>query len=192
MGCGTGAFTKRLKNNNDLTLGVDISFNSVFLAKRIAGGCQFFSGDAEDLPFSDGSIDIVVFSGVLHHLPSMDNALTECFRIMKSGGEFFAYDPNGMNPAMWLYRSVKSPLSTRQGWTENERLLCKQEICDALKKAGFSTVISKGISGVTYKYVGTKIGMKILTFYNFFDLSLGHLGLANSLGSFLISYGRKS
>jgi ubiquinone/menaquinone biosynthesis C-methylase UbiE len=192
VGCGTGAFTKRLKNNNDLTLGVDISFKSVFFAKSVADGCYFFSGDAEDLPFRDESIDIVVFSGVIHHLPTMDNALAECFRIMKSGGEFFAYDPNGMNPAMWLYRSPKSPLSTRKGWTENERLLRRQEISSALKKAGFSNMISKGISGVTYKYVGTKIGMKILTLYNLFDLSLGHFGLSDRFGSFLVSYGRKS
>ena len=66
---------------------------------------------------------------------------------------------------MWLYRSSRSPLSTRKGWTENERLLCKREVCDALKHTGFSNVISKGISGVTYKYIGTVVGMKILKIY---------------------------
>lgn len=191
VGCGTGAFTKRLQRENHLTLGVDISFKSASQASKIVDGCHFFSGDAEKLPLIDESVDVVVFSGVLHHLPSMDNALAECMRIMKPGGDFFAYDPNGVNPAMWVYRSAKSPLSTRKGWTVNERLLRKQEIFGALKRAGFSNVISKGISGVTYKYVGTKTGMKILKIYNLFDLCLGHLGIANSLGSFLVSYGKK-
>ncbi len=192
VGCGTGAFTKRLHSEKQLTLGVDISFKSASQASNIVDSCYFFSGDADKLPLNDESVDIVVFSGVLHHLPSMENALAECMRIMKPGGDFFAYDPNGVNPAMWVYRSSKSPLSTRKGWTVNERLLRKQEISEALKKAGFSNVICKGISGVTYKYVGTKTGMKILGIYNLFDLCLGHLGIANSLGSFLVSYGRKA
>jgi len=191
VGCGTGAFTRRLKNNKDLILGVDISFNSVSLARKAMDECIFFAGDGEILPFGNETVDIVVFSGVLHHLPSMGRALEECFRILKPGGFFFAYDPNGVNPAMWLYRSSRSPLSTRKGWTENERLLYKREICGALKDTGFSNVISKGISGVTYKYVGTAVGMKILKIYNFFDLLLERLGLADRFGSFLISYGQK-
>ncbi len=191
VGCGTGAFTRRLKNNKDLILGVDISFKSVSLAWKKMDGCSFFAGDGESLPFANDTVDIVVFSGVLHHLPSMEKALEECFRILKPGGNFFAYDPNGVNPAMWLYRSSRSPLSTQKGWTENERLLCKREVCDALKHTGFSNVISKGISGVTYKYIGTVVGMKILKIYNFFDLCLQRLGLAESFGSFLISYGQK-
>lgn len=192
VGCGTGSFTRHLNNNKDLILGVDISFNSVSLASKISEGCHFFSGDCEDLPFANNTIDTVIFSGILHHLPAMDKSLKECFRILKSGGTFFAYDPNGMNPAMYLYRNPVSPLSTRKGWTENERLLYKQEILDVLNKTGFSNVVSKGISGVTFKYVGSSVGMKILKIYNFFDLSLGFLGLADKFGSFLISYGKKS
>ena len=42
VGCGTGAFTRRLKNNKDLILGVDISFKSVSLARTNDGWVQFF------------------------------------------------------------------------------------------------------------------------------------------------------
>ncbi len=191
VGCGTGAFTRRFADKNADVFGVDISHKSTVLAGKVAPECSFFTGDAECLPFGNESLDIVLFSGVLHHLPSMEGALSECNRVLKPGGRFVGFDPNGRNPAMWLYRSSSSPLATRKGWTENERLLVKEEIHTALIHAGFSDVTVKGISGVSYRYIGSKLAMKALGIYNVFDKALDRIGLADRYGSFLISCGQK-
>lgn len=191
VGCGTGAFTKRLSGKNVQVFGLDISHRSAVVAGRVAPECCFLAGDAENLPFRNDSLDIVLFSGVLHHLPAMNDALAQGFKVLKPGGCFLAFDPNGLNPAMWLYRSPMSPLATRKGWTENERLLMKDQIVSALNHNGFTQVIVRGISGVTYKYIGAKMAMKILKIYNIFDIVLDSVGLAQKYGSFLISYGRK-
>jgi ubiquinone/menaquinone biosynthesis C-methylase UbiE len=42
--------------------------------------------DAEQLPFEDGSFDLVLGHAVLHHLPSLDRALSEFHRVLRPGG----------------------------------------------------------------------------------------------------------
>ncbi len=137
VGCGSGAFIDNLSASGLKVTGVDISFNNVRLAAEKSPAFSFAAADVEELPFADDEFDIVTFSGLLHHLPVLDKALSESRRVLKPGGRVFAYDPNGRNPAMWLYRSPRSPLHSREGWTVNERLLFAEEIERCLSAAGF-------------------------------------------------------
>jgi len=73
-GCGSGANAIHLANRGAHVWGVDISENLLRLAARRmaingrAGGAQFIVGSAHDLPFPDGTIDIVFGIAILHHL----------------------------------------------------------------------------------------------------------------------------
>ncbi|HYZ63398.1 MAG TPA: methyltransferase domain-containing protein [Acetobacteraceae bacterium] len=42
--------------------------------------------DATDLPYADGSFDLVLHSDTLEHIPQPVRALAECRRVLKSGG----------------------------------------------------------------------------------------------------------
>ena len=191
VGCGTGAFTQRLADLALEGVGLDISCQNLRVASRHLPQVSFLAGDTECLPFSDSLFDIVTFSGILHHLPRLESALEEGLRVLKPGGRLFAYDPNGHNPVMWLYRSPNSPLSSREGITVNERLLSKQELEASLTAAGFIDVVSTGVSGITYKYVAGFLARKMLALYNLADVLLDKSGMAGHIGSFLISFGRK-
>lgn len=191
IGCGTGAFTERLAGLTLDGVGLDISSQNLRAASHNLPQTTFVAGDTEYLPFPEEQFDLVTFSGILHHLPLLERALEEAWRVLKPGGRIFAYDPNCRNPAMWLYRSPNSPFSTREGITTNERLLSRQELESSLAAAGFMDVICRGVSGITYRYVAGFFARKMLALYNLADVLLDKSGLGRHIGSFLISYGRK-
>jgi SAM-dependent methyltransferase len=191
IGCGTGAFTQHLTLIGLRGIGLDISINNIRSASSKLPEVAFTVGDTEILPFRDNEFDTVTLSGILHHLPCLEKALGESYRVLKPEGRIFAYDPNGRNPAMWLYRSPQSPFSSREGRTINERLLICEEIESSLAKAHFRDVSSVGVSGITYKYVKNSLIKRLLTIYNLMDICLDNTGLSHRYGTFLISYGRK-
>ena len=43
-------------------------------------------GDMENMPFPDGTFDVVYSFGVLHHTDNMDRAVAEIHRVLKAGG----------------------------------------------------------------------------------------------------------
>ena len=47
----------------------------------------------EDLPFPDGSFDVVVFSNSLHHIPHPEVALREASRVLVPDGVIYVVEP---------------------------------------------------------------------------------------------------
>jgi ubiquinone/menaquinone biosynthesis C-methylase UbiE len=59
--------------------------------------------DAEDLPYADGTFDLVVGHAVLHHLPDVPAAMREAFRVLRPGGVFVvAGEPTRLGYALNL------------------------------------------------------------------------------------------
>ncbi|HUX21969.1 MAG TPA: class I SAM-dependent methyltransferase [Spirochaetia bacterium] len=46
-------------------------------------------GDAEQLPYGDGSMDAVFNFGIIHHLEDWDRGIREISRVLKPGGVFY-------------------------------------------------------------------------------------------------------
>ena len=53
---------------------------------------RFQTTSSEDLPFPDGSFDVVISNGVINLIPDKKSALTEIMRVLKFGGRFMAAD----------------------------------------------------------------------------------------------------
>lgn len=70
--------------------GVDLTPRAVSWTTRRLATSGFASevraGDAENLPFADGSFDIVYSWGVLHHSPDTPQAFREAHRVLRPGG----------------------------------------------------------------------------------------------------------
>lgn len=192
LGCGTGSFTRRFFQQDGLVgVGVDISFQAILRAVSKDDGIHYFVSDISRTAIKDGSVDLVVFSGVLHHFPDMTACLNEARRILRKGGMFLSYDPHIHNPCMWLYRHPRSLFYSKAGKTANERLLSKQEMQEALHKSGFINIKTLAISGVAISYLESPAARRFLAFYNAFEFLLGLLPVSRSIGSFLICYAEK-
>jgi ubiquinone/menaquinone biosynthesis C-methylase UbiE len=193
-GCGTGAFTRRLLKFGLNLTGIDISPASIRSAQSRATREVYRVGDIAHLDIPELSVDIAVFSGVLHHFPNKEDRnriLREAFRVLKPGGRIFGFDPSAHSPSMWLYRSPSSPFYSQVGKTENEILLTRSELESELKAVGFDGISIRGIGGITYKYVEGQVARVFLPLYNIYENLLRASPFEAKLGTFLVSFGCK-
>jgi len=118
--------------------------------------------------------------------------LSEGYRLLAPGGRLFAYDPSVQSPSMWLYRDPRSPFFSEKGKTENEVLLHRTELASELAQAGFESVQIRGLGGISFRFVESRIAGVILPLYNLYEELLRRSPLENRLGTFLITVATKA
>ena len=190
LGCGSGTFTYLLQRSGYDCVGLDISGKLVEVGRRRHAGLELLQGDIEYVPFADASFDGVLLSGVVHHFPDPSRCAAEVFRILRPQGRFFAFDPNRMNPFMWLYRDPASPFYSSVGVTANERPVLAREVAAVFERAGFD-VSSRYLAGLAYRYVASGRARLALPIYNFIDAKLFGLSALERFRPFVLTLGRK-
>jgi SAM-dependent methyltransferase len=100
VGCGAGVdtfFAAILVGPAGSSVGVDLVPEMISRAKKNQQllnldnvGFQIFSG--ENLPFPDGSFDVVISNGVINLIPDKQAALTEIARVLKPFGRVMLAD----------------------------------------------------------------------------------------------------
>jgi SAM-dependent methyltransferase len=190
VGCGSGLFTEMLRRAGYATVGLDISPKLVALGRSKYPGLELIEGDAENLPFETASLDGVLLSGLVHHFPDPRRLAAETFRVLRPGGRFVAFDPNRMNPFMWLYRDRASPFYSPVGVTENERPIRAEQTAQVFRDAGFR-VETDYLAGLAYRYVASARTRALLPLYNFIDNAIFNLGIMKSIRPFVLTSGEK-
>ena len=84
VGCGTGLVLEKVAREASRAVGVDLSPGMLRHAR--ARGLDVREGDATALPFADGEFDVAYSFKVLAHVPDIDRAVSELFRVVKPGG----------------------------------------------------------------------------------------------------------
>lgn len=103
LGCGGGW---QLFARAGAVVGLDISHQSLLGARAIYHGATV--GDLTHLPFRDDSLDLVVSSDVIGHIPleHKDAVLQEVYRVLKPGGRTIHYiEAEGDDPLTRFARS---------------------------------------------------------------------------------------
>jgi SAM-dependent methyltransferase len=190
MGCGSGAFTGLLAARGYNVSGIDIAPKLIALARTKFPHIEFFTGDAENMPFEAKTFDGVLLSGLAHHFPDPRRLAAEVARVLKIGGRFVAFDPNRMNPFMWLYRDPSSPFYSRVGVTENERPVLASRLAEVFRKEGFA-VHTDYLAGLPYRYVASRRTRALLPVYNFIDGAVFNLAPMKRLRPFVLTSGEK-
>src|SRR5215211_1855277 len=91
IGAGTGYFTLNLMQEGVIGAGVCTDVSPGMLdalranAARLGLEVETVACDAAALPFEDASFDVVLGHAVLHHLPELDRAFAEFWRVLRPG-----------------------------------------------------------------------------------------------------------
>lgn len=190
LGCGSGVFTSLLHELGFEPIGLDISPKLIAVGRSKYPEVEFLEGDVEHLPFPPSSLDGVLLSGLVHHFPDPSRCAAEVYRVLRPGGTFVAFDPNRMNPFMYLYRDRSSPLYSSVGVTENERPILARQIAAVFRKSGF-TVKTDYISDLKYRYLASSTLRWLLPAYNAVDRMLFAPNFMKPMRSFVLTYGEK-
>ncbi len=127
--CGLGATTVKLAELGAEAHGIDISADEVETGRNraeeagVADKTTFSVMDAENMTYPDDTFDIIVCTGVLHHL-ELRNAYPELARVLKPTGKVIAVEALGYNPFIQLYRRMTPQLRT--AWETDHILTLKQ------------------------------------------------------------------
>ena len=96
VGCGTGFLSLELAGRGHRVTGIDFAPQMLAEARKkpMAQGVavRFEEGDAEQLPFAEGSFDLVMTRHVLWTLPHPEAAIDEWIRVLRPGGRLAVMD----------------------------------------------------------------------------------------------------
>src|SRR4051794_6777546 len=103
VGSGTGFLALELAARGHRATGIDFAPAMVATAREKAAaqglGAHFDEGDAEHLPYPNGSFDLVLSRHVLWTLPHPEAALDEWLRVLRPGGRLVIIDGAQYNDA---------------------------------------------------------------------------------------------
>lgn len=88
LGCGTGEESLMLKEFGATDIvGIDLSKESINLAKESYSEYEFLVGDMHKLPFENMSFDFVYSSLAIHYSDNPESVYKEIYRVLKENGQ---------------------------------------------------------------------------------------------------------
>jgi ubiquinone/menaquinone biosynthesis C-methylase UbiE len=109
--CGPGIVAGAAAARGARAAGLDFSSAMLAIAHPAQPRVEFSQGDAEALPYADGSFDAVVANFGVHHVPHPDAALAEMHRVLAPGGRvaFTTWPrPDGNVPWQLLFDAIRA------------------------------------------------------------------------------------
>lgn len=128
VGCGPGSITRGLAERlaPGEVVGIDLAKEALASARADAAerglsNLRYVEGSVYELPFADGSFDVVFAHQVLQHLKEPSAAIREMLRVLRTGGWLAVRDVDWgtvayFPPDPWLDRFIEVHVKT---WTQN-------------------------------------------------------------------------
>lgn len=146
VGCGTGVNLLEAARQfapTRLLCGIDLSPGMVAVARSKAASlgvpALFTVGDAEQLPYEDGTFDVVLCNSVLHWFKNRGAALREMARVLRPGGQvaiICAAHP-GFSEWFGLAEQLLDAVGLGKGASVIPALPTAAEVSGLMQSAGF-------------------------------------------------------
>jgi SAM-dependent methyltransferase len=130
VGCGTGVLAARLAGRGFTMTGLDPSDGMLDVMRAEHPEIAAVRGTGDELPFEDGSFELVITVAALHHIaePAAVRAtLGEMARVSRPGGRIVVWDHNPRNP-YWKHLMARVPQDDG-----SERLIGESEVLAGLR-----------------------------------------------------------
>jgi ubiquinone/menaquinone biosynthesis C-methylase UbiE len=147
VGCGSGIAVQLFAEAGANVTAVDLTEWAVATTRARLDAFELegtvFEADGEDLPFPDGSFDLVFSWGVIHHSSDMDRALRQLVRVCRPGGQVVLMVYHRHSLFFLAYRAFQRflPLARRLGLHfegaragETEGLIARHFTVDELRR----------------------------------------------------------
>ena len=147
IGSGLGHLVAQLEDSFQ-TYGMDLNHWAVKASRPVVSRTSLETASAQDLPFTDGSFQVVIIKHIVEHLPDPAEALREIGRVTAPGGTLILATPN--------LGSLLKPWKGERwiGYQDPTHISLKQpeEWLSLIKEAGFSfkRIFADGFWDVPY------------------------------------------
>ena len=133
VACGNGRLLSMFADRYTFSgFGTDISDNMIKQARVLNPAMEFLTANCEELPFADGTFNIITVCAAYHHFPNVFYFAKEAYRLLKVGGQIYIAEVN--YPA--VIRAICNPFISlsRAG---DVKFYSPDEIMETLKSVGF-------------------------------------------------------
>ena len=150
LACGPGHVASAAAERGALPVGLDFSSAMIALAHAYHPGILFAGGDAEALPFTEGSFDVVVANFGIHHVAEPTRALAEARRVLTGRVAFTSWAAPAENIAWRLLFeaiSVHGDLKAADTPPPGGPLRSPEDLLRVLNAAGFTETEARQVRG---------------------------------------------
>lgn len=160
VGCGRGSMSAYFADDNYECTLIDLSSKVIRTAKKIFKhhrlDAKFDVGDALNLPYEDGSFDIVVSIGLLEHFEKIEHVISEQVRVLDRGGLFLGYvvpehTENVQNNYKWINDILKATVSRERKSSAEDKIdvyrskVLSELYLEVMKGLALTNVNSSGV-----------------------------------------------
>ena len=134
LGCGTGRWSKYIGDKAGFIEAIDPSA-AVFAARHFTSdmtNIRITQASSDNLPFADGSFDMMMSLGVLHHIPDTGLALQSGVKKVKKGGYVLLYLYYALDNRSLLFRSIFYASALLRYLVSSLPASLKKVVCDLI------------------------------------------------------------
>jgi ubiquinone/menaquinone biosynthesis C-methylase UbiE len=94
VGCGTGAFTRKLREKfkSSIVFGIDIRDEAINTANKLSKNINYLKSNIENTNFKDNTFDLITVKLVFQHIKYPRKAIKEIKRLLKPDGILMIID----------------------------------------------------------------------------------------------------